>query len=213
MKTNIFKLKSFWLSMAVCFIPVIVGLILYNKLPDMVATHFGADFTPDSYSPKWMTVFGIPGILAVINLFLWFMLEADPKGKSINKNMKAVSRWIVPILSVFVNCAIIVYSLNNGINMMKFIPLLVGIILILTGNYMPKCRQNYTAGIKLPWTLASEENWNRTHRFGGKLMVICGFVIIPYTFFEINIAVFFISIMIAAIAPAVYSYVLYKKGI
>ena len=53
----------------------------------------------------------------------------------------------------------------------------IGVLFMIIGNYLPKCKQNYTMGIKLPWTLDDEENWNRTHRFAGFLWVAGGVVI------------------------------------
>ena len=83
---------------------------------------------------------------------------------------------------------------------------------IVMGNYLHKVKQNFTIGIRLPWTLASEENWNRTHRMaswifvlGGIIMVINGFVQSYWLLFSILIVLFLI--------PCIYSFVLYKKGI
>lgn len=85
---------------------------------------------------------------------------------------------------------------------------------MLIGNYLPKCRQNYTMGIKLPWTLNSEENWERTHRFGGRMFVAAGICMIIAAFFGgYGAAVIFALAMAACFAPAVYSFVLYRKGI
>ena len=52
------------------------------------------------------------------------------------------------------------------------INILIGVMFVIMGNYMHKIKQNYSVGIKLPWTLNSEENWNRTHRLGSWLFVI-----------------------------------------
>ena len=95
-------------------------------------------------------------------------------------------------------------------NMITF--LLLGILFTVIGNYMPKAKQSYTMGIKLPWTLNSEENWNRTHRLagfvwsvGGLLMIVNGFVQWVWLSEIIVFAMIFI--------PIVYSFVLYRKGI
>ena len=91
-------------------------------------------------------------------------------------------------------------------------PILMGLIFAIIGNYMPKCKQNYTIGIKIPWTLSSEENWNRTHRFAGRLWVVCGLVIILTAFlggFELFLGI----ALVMALAPVLYSYALYRKGI
>ena len=78
--------------------------------------------------------------------------------------------------------------------------------------YLPKCKQNHTVGIRLPWTLNSEENWNKTHRLGGWVMVIGGLVTIATSFF--GIIWLPVAILLAvAIVPIIYSLILYKKGI
>ena len=77
---------------------------------------------------------------------------------------------------------------------------------------MPKMKQTYTVGIKLPWTLNSEENWYRTHRLAGAVFMVGGLAVLIAGFFEqfwLVLAILFIS----AIIPSVYSFVLYKKGI
>ena len=84
---------------------------------------------------------------------------------------------------------------------------------------MPKLQQNYTVGIKLPWTLNSTENWNRTHRLGGKLYIVMGIAMILMTFtdslFGSDAAMWIILtvVMIGTIVPTAYSFILYKKGI
>ena len=57
MKKNIFKDKGFWISSAVCLLPILLSAICYNSLPDQVATHFDFNFSPDGYSPKWQAAF------------------------------------------------------------------------------------------------------------------------------------------------------------
>ena len=77
---------------------------------------------------------------------------------------------------------------------------------------MPKMKQSYTLGIKLPWTLNSEENWNRTHRLAGWITMLAGVIVLIGGFTE-QFWTVFVAIALVAIVPAIYSYVLYKKGI
>jgi len=87
---------------------------------------------------------------------------------------------------------------------------LIGIVIVICGNYLPKSRQNYTVGIKLPWTLHSETNWNKTHRFAGFLWVAGGLVILVSAFLPVkNIQLVVIALLV--IAPFLYSYFEYKK--
>ena len=92
--------------------------------------------------------------------------------------------------------------------------LLLGVIFIVIGNYLPKCRQNYTVGIKVPWTLASEANWDATHRMAGKLWVAGG-VLILLLAIQPWIPAFPISlVLILAVTfiPMIYSFVYYLRN-
>jgi len=91
-------------------------------------------------------------------------------------------------------------------------PILVGLTLAIIGNYLPKCKQNYTIGIKIPWTLNSEENWNRTHRFAGRLWMVCGLAIM-LTGFIGGFWVFLPIVLLMVLVPFLYSYILYRRGV
>lgn len=212
---QIIKSRGFLIQFSVCLLPFLIGAIFYGRMPDQMATHFNADFQPDDYSSKEFALFGIPAFMAALFVFCVFMLEADPKKRGMDGRLKTVARWIIPALSVIVQCITISYALDStGINLVRFIPVLLGVLFVLIGNYMPKCRQNYTMGIKLPWTLNSEENWERTHRFGGRLFVAAGLCMIIAAFFGGQVTAVIFAITIAAcFLPMVYSFMLYKKGI
>ena len=89
----------------------------------------------------------------------------------------------------------------------------MGLMLLVVGNYLPKCRQNYTVGIKVPWTLASKENWDATHRLAGKLWVAGGVVILLLAI-QPWIPAFPMSLVImlaVTFVPMIYSFVYYIK--
>ena len=83
---------------------------------------------------------------------------------------------------------------------------------LVIGNYLAKTKQNYSAGIRLPWTLSSEENWNRTHRVSSRLFIFCGLAMIANGFLDSKILLFFIMAVLIVI-PYAYSFFLFKKGI
>lgn len=99
-----------------------------------------------------------------------------------------------------------------AVDIEMIVSVIVGSIFIIMGNYMSKNRQNYTVGIKLPWTLNSQENWNRTHRMASKLWIVSGFVVLINIFMN-SIAVVLVVICASALLPMIYSFVLYKRGI
>lgn len=211
---NIFKSRSFLIPFAVCLLPFAIGAVFYGRMPEQMATHFDFNFQPDDYSSREFALLGIPAFMTAIFVLCVGMLEVDPKKRGMDDRLKTITRWIVPILSIIVQCITISYALDDSLNLVRFIPILVGVLILLIGNYLPKCRQNYTMGIKLPWTLNSEENWERTHRFGGKMYVIAGLCMILAAFFSgyVSTIIFALS-LVACFIPAIYSFVLYKKGI
>ncbi|MFL2019177.1 SdpI family protein [Weissella hellenica] len=73
-------------------------------------------------------------------------------------------------------------------------------------------KQNYTVGIKIPWTLHSKENWNRTHRFAAWLFLIVGIIMMINGFFE-QTWLLIVPILSIIILPIGYSFMLYRKGI
>lgn len=192
-------------------LPIVIGLIFWEQLPAEIATHWGTDNQPNGWSSKSMAVFGIPSIIAALHIFCLIMTFADPKKNNIGKKAIGIVYWILPATSLLVMGSTYVYALGMKINIGMICCLLLGIIFIALGNYLPKAKQNFTFGYKLPWTLYSEENWNKTHRLAGWLMVICGFAFLINAFI-LSEWVFGFCIA-AAIVPMIYSYVLYKKGI
>ena len=160
-------------------------------------------------------VFGLPAFMAGINLLVWFALHTDPKKKNMNPALRTLALWIAPALSVFMYAMTMGNALGYATRIEIVTPLLVGLLFIVVGNYLPKTKQSYTMGIKLPWTLASEENWNRTHRIAGFLWVLGGVVTILLTLLRIwsPWLLFTLITLLLVLVPTVYSFLLYKKGI
>lgn len=206
--------SEFIITVAVCLLPIIAGLVLYNRLPDRIPTHFDINGNADNYSGKAFAVFGLPGLLAAIQVFLLFTLGADPKKKNMSPALRYISAWIVPVISVILNSMILGIAMGHSFPIQTVLPLLMGLLFILIGNYLPKTKQSYTMGFRLPWTLHSEENWNRTHRLAGFLSVAGGIVIVLTTLLQWHPVVLMLAaLVLIALVPTVYSYLLYKKGI
>ena len=124
-----------------------------------------------------------------------------------------ISLWTIPLVSLLCSGLTLARGLGYEVRVERWVPIFMGVLFIVIGNYLPKTKQSYTMGIKLPWTLASEENWNRTHRLGGFLWVIGGALFILMSFIGWSLAAFLIILALMVLAPMVYSYLLYRKGI
>ena len=210
--------KMIIITTLVTLLPILLGIILWEKLPDSIATHWGADGQANGWSNKAFAVFGMPCILAAIHLFSVCVTLNDPKRKNIHKKPLALVFWIVPVVSLVTSGFTYMAALGSDIDIRLIVSIMMGILFIILGNYMPKLQQNYTVGIKLPWTLNSIENWNRTHRFGGKLFIAGGVLtavsgILSPLLGETSWIVIVLTITIAcAVVPMGYSFWLFKKG-
>lgn len=147
-----------------------------------------------------------------MNLFLCFMLDNDPKNERQNNFLMTLSKMSMPIMMIVIYVITILAGLGKDINTSVIISILMGILFIAIGNYMPKVKRNYTMGIKLPWTLNSDENWRRTHRFGGICFIFMGLCFFATPFVKSELIII-IAMAIVVVLPMIYSYYLYTKGI
>ena len=206
--------KTFFISTMLCLAPMILTAILYDKLPNQVAVHFNSSGIPDNFASKAFAGFGLPAIMAGLNTFTQVMLNNDPKKANYPKVLRFLLKWLIPVMSLILVPVTLFIALGVEINLNVYAPIILGLLFIILGNYLPKTKQNYTMGIKLPWTFNSEENWNKTHRLAGYVWIIGGICIILSSWlnFYNYIAIMAILILLIVI-PAIYSYLLYKKGI
>lgn len=190
----------------------IVNLLFYKKMPETLPTHWGFNNKIDGYSSKFTTLITTPLLLIFLNIFSCFMLDNDPKNKDKNNFVITIGKATIPLVMLITFVISVFYGLGKEINVMVIISIFVGFLLILIGNYLPKTKRNYTVGIKLPWTLNSDENWNKTHRLAGYFFILGGifFLLTPFIGNEYLI---FLTFMIIGIIPAIYSFYLYKNGV
>lgn len=204
--------KTLFITCAVILLPIIAGLLLWDRLPDRIPTHWGMDGEVDGWSGKGFAVFAMPALMLGIQLLCFFVTASDPKRGNIRRKYLSMVLWIIPVLSVMTSCISYAVALGAQIRVEQVIPGFIGLMFVIIGNYMPKFQQSYTMGIRLPWTLSSEENWNRTHRFGGKIWALGGIGVLFCTLMGWGMASIVI-LAVVVIVPTIYSYVLYRKGI
>ena len=196
----------------VILIPILAGILLWDRLPARMPTHWNATGEVDGWSSKPFAVFGLPGILLALHWLCVLGTAADPKKRNHSEKLLHLVHWITPALSVVLGAVTYLTALGQPVRIEVLLPLLTGLLFTIIGNYMPKCKQNYTIGIKIPWTLNSEENWTRTHRFAGRLWVACGLAILATSFLG-GFEFFFGIALVMVLAPVIYSYILHRKGI
>ncbi len=201
------------LSTALILLPMLFGILLWNDLPDRMSTHWGADGNVDGFGSRAFVVFGMPAIFLALHFMTLLIVALDKNQREQAPKAVGIVFWIMPMISLAVSASIYCVALGRELYLFFLMPALLGMAFIWMGNYMPKIKRNSTLGIKIVWTLQNEENWNKTHRFGGKVMVAGGFAVLLSAFlpFGATVAVF-VGVMIAiAVLPMLYSYRIYKQ--
>ena len=201
------------LSCILLLSPIIFGMIVWNKLPESMPIHWGVNGEADRWSSKPFAVFVLPLLILAIHGICIFASRKDFRNKKQSPKVMGLVLWICPLLSVMANSLTYAISLGKEINVLFVVSLTMGALFVLIGNYLPKCQQNRTVGIRIIWTLKNEANWNATHRFAGKVWVIGGLLLmasslLPYSILPwamIALLVVFISL------PVLYSYRFYRK--
>lgn len=204
------------ISLIIVLIPMIMTLVLYNKLPDQMAVHFGTNGEADGFQGKFTFILMSLLILIGIPLLMKVSRYMDPKKKNYDK-FESTFEWFRLILTAFLSVMSVVtlfYNLGYKVNIQMIVLMGIGVLFIFLGNYMSRIRFNYTMGIKTPWTLASEEVWRRTHRLAGPLWFIAGIIVFILAFLpgELAFIIMMITIAIIVLVPVLYSFLIYKKN-
>lgn len=201
------------LSSIVVLLPVIAGLIMWNALPDRMITHWGVDGQADGWSGKGFTVLVLPLTMFVAHWICILATARDPKNKEQSSKVFQMMLWMMPIVSLITCGMTYAVALGSTIRIDMGVRILLGLMFVVLGNYMPKFKQNHTIGVKVSWTLQNEENWNKTHRFTGRLWVLGGVLMLATIFvpMESIMWAFLVVILLLSFAPIIYSYVYHRK--
>ncbi|MFP7152463.1 SdpI family protein [Weissella paramesenteroides] len=210
--TNRALQKTLIVTTALILVPIIIGLVIWQQLPEKIPTHFSMNGRPNGWSSRPFTVFGIPLLMLVVQYICGLGVYFDPKKSNINQRIYKLTLWIVPVITLFVMFIIYGKALHWPISIGLMTSILIGLLFIVLGNYMYKIKQNYTIGIRVPWTLNSQENWNRTHRLAAWVFVISGLTLILNAFLQ-QFWLIIVVILCIIILPVGYSFLLYRKGI
>lgn len=211
MKWNL-KRDVFALSLLIIFL--LISWYFYGILPDTIPSHFDMNGLPDDYSAKSTVIILGIGISVILYFALTFLPMIDPFWKMIEKkyNLFLLFRDLVMGFVIF-EFILTLISAKDGLFRDDLFGIGFGLLFVLLGNYMPKLPRNFFFGIRSPWTLASEEVWNKTHRIGGTFFVAGGILIIILTLFGLKLLITMIVVIVplSIYTAVIYPLMLYKK--
>ncbi len=195
----------------VCFV---VGFYLYPQLPEQVPSHWNAQGEIDDWAGKNFTVLFFPSLTLVIYLLMTFIPLIDPLRRNYHKF--AIPYFFFRLTLVLFFCLLYLYTLYSGlgfnININYFIIPAISLLFIIIGAFLPKIKKNYFVGIRTPWTIHSEEVWDKTHKVAGKLYILAGLIsLVGLLFINQAIFIFITAIILAALISVIYSYLVFRK--
>lgn len=177
------RIGKLLLTSLVILLPMLIGIIFWEQLPEQMISHWNANGEAEGQAAKELVVYGLPLLLLAAHWVCIFATLRDPGSREQNSRVFSMVLWLIPIASLFANGLMYYTALGREINAAFLGLLLMGLLFVILGNYLPKCRQNAAIGIRIKWTLESTENWHATHRMagrvymaGGSLLILCAFL-------------------------------------
>lgn len=194
----------------------ISSIMLYPRMPETIPTHWNFRGEIDNWGNSFSHVISINAMIIGIYIMFIFLPYLDPK-RDRYKQFEKIYHIIKNVLMVFLAGVLSITNLSAigyPINVALYIPIAVGILFIILGNYLGKIKPNWFVGIRTPWTLSSEETWNKSHRLGGKIFILSGFLIAIDGFLpeSLRLPVFIFAMFILLFGTLVGSYIIYRKN-
>ncbi len=208
-------MRSRWFGLVIAAVAVAVSLWAYPQLPPTVATHWNVRGVADGFSSRLVAVAIMPLVIIVMTGLFNVLPKLDPRRANYTKFIGTY--WLIAnavILFILIGHGMIVATgLGYPVKIGRTMPIGVGLLFIVLGNYLTRVEPNWFVGIRTPWTLSSDTVWRKTHRTGGWLMVLGGLVIVTCAFLPPGafLPLFIAAILIMSVIPIVQSYVLWKR--
>lgn len=211
--------KQFIIAIGLVLIPFAYAIYLYPTLPYKIPMHFNLNGEVDGWGSK-ESIYLLPAIMGLTSIFVFLMLanikKIDPKRYASADDKVYAQFGLFTVGFLFCLSMVILYGTAHvGIEINKLIFPLLGFAFTGMGIYMPKLKQNYIAGFKLPWTLENEANWNATHALAGKVWMVGGTLQMATALLLDGAAIFIVFMSITAvmvIIPSAFSYRMFKRG-
>lgn len=173
----------------ICVIGTVVFLILS---PDRIPVHFNLAGDVDRIGSKYENLVW-PGFAIGLGAFFLLMARsARKKGEKANEKILMITGICTLIFFTLLGFYFMLKALRydpeaalkvsyDDIN--RFVSIGIGALLVVLGNIMPKMRRNALFGLRTKWSMANDNVWQKSQRFGGIASVIAGFIMIILALF------------------------------
>lgn len=203
------------ISFLLIVVAIIAGALLWNQLPDQMASHWDINDQVNGTMPKFWGVFMMP--LVTLGMMILFLVvpNIDPLKANIAQFRETFNVFIVLIIAflLYIHGLTLLWSLGfTNFKMSAAMLPFMGVLFIAIGFLLRKAKRNFFIGIRTPWTLSSDTVWNKTHQLGSNLFMASGVLAIIGGLFGGMTAFWFLFVPLigSTLFLVVYSYVLYR---
>lgn len=211
---NAKKSIHLWL-LVIMAIPFIYLAIIWNQIPETVATHFDISGKADGFSDKSALIY-LTLLMTIPTYFILLLIpKIDPKKRI--QAMGATYDKITFVIMLMLS-AIALFIIHSGVSGNESDPRIIYAIICLflmaIGNYFPTIKPNYFMGIRTPWTLENETVWRKTHRMAGRVYMIGGLIVAFLCLLlskQFAFSVFIGFTILSSTFLLLYSYLAFKK--
>ena len=218
-----------WILAAITLLSTVLMLFIF---PDTIPVHFDINGIADRWGSKYEML--VLPVMAIITMIMFEFISrfyvkkassvTDEKTKAeISSNVKVlnITDWVMSVLFLVMNIFTL-YTSYSQVYPEKDLPefdviradsIVMGLVFIIMGNYMPKTRRNSTIGFRFPWTLYNENTWLRSNRFASYVMMIAGVITIIGALLFKGLAapiIMLASVTLSLLVVLIYAYFVYR---
>jgi uncharacterized membrane protein len=201
------------LSIAMIAFIVAFTAYCYPNLPDQIPTHWNTKGQVDDYTAKPWGAIIFPAMSIAVLLIMKLIPVISPRGFRTDEFRPVVNVFQVTLVAFTagIGALALLEALGYQTSINRLVFAGTGLLLIIIGNFMGKVRKNFFLGIRTPWTLASDEVWSRTHRLGGRMLMLGGAIMVLNAIIPLPIHMSVLAVVALALIPVAYSYILYRR--
>jgi len=138
--------------------------------------HWNIEGQVDRLGSKTEALLLLPAIAIILTLVFVFLPRLDPRRTNLESSSKmwnAAAIGAVALLA-YVHALLVMSARGRSVDVGDYLIPALSILFIVIGNYLPKTRSNWFAGVRTPWTMSSEYSWGKTHRLASRLFMGSG---------------------------------------
>lgn len=200
-----------WALLAVtliaCALPMILGLRLWDQIPELVPSGLIGSNGQDDALPRWMVALGLPAFMCLMDLIAHGQLMANQKRMTIPKPaVRLVGRWGFPLISVLFCSGMILQATGSTLSLPFITPCALGLFLVILGGHMWDCPRSARVALHLASIEHNETAWKAAHLFASCIWMAAGLLVIAGVMVTATSTVYTAVLVVAALlAPLVYA--------